>query len=553
MNNLLEEIPINIRNQYQLLNLLAEGYRSLSKALMEYIDNSFDSADDFFEENGRYKRDVKIKIIIDRNRNRILIRDNCSGMNLETIRGLANSINESVKKRKEQKRAWVNGQFGLGAHAYRFFAQVLIVASKEIDGSQLAISIDRDSPNASLMRLRDFNLQPSGTLVELHDIDANQMKSLNPKELKKEVERYFELLLTRNVEIKIVDGNEEYICQPFDYDIVEGISIKKIINSWERGQSTITVLTEKGIAVNLKVCSQKIDRPPFFSRKGRKINNIANMNSFISKTAHRKKVWENYYLTGYIEVGENLEPVLTRDDFLGGRGRMQERTAIYNEIIKLEDEIYKAIETINKNRSDESFKHLASTLTDLLSELAKEEELRLRYQDEGSKTKKEPSRNVIEDPASLEQYEVFIHGGNGDGGEKGRVKIINAISNDDGDLKGRKISPEKEGIRIEFSTLPSEQRSHYGDGIITIFTYHEDFKDRKGKEELEQMIITARLASYLSAVISSEYKEVFYQQKKLEPNRKTVLDEQIDFIFRFEQRMKDLINHPLDSIGTFKK
>ncbi|MDD5569068.1 MAG: hypothetical protein PHG23_01480, partial [Candidatus Pacebacteria bacterium] len=74
MENHLEEIPIVIKNQYVLLNLIAEGYKSLSKVLMEYIDNSLDSADDFFDDQtGHYSREVLVDIIIDRKNNTISI------------------------------------------------------------------------------------------------------------------------------------------------------------------------------------------------------------------------------------------------------------------------------------------------------------------------------------------------------------------------------------------------------------------------------------------------------------------------------------------------
>jgi len=134
-------------------------------------------------------------------------------------------------------------------------------------------------------------------------------------------------------------------------------------------------------------------------------------------------------------------------------------------------------------------------------------------------------------------------------------KPIPATPSLEGNLFGQKTENEKEGIKIDFSTLQVEakdKRSAYGDGVITIFANHPDFINRRGSNELEQTRITPRLSTYLAAVISSEYKAVFYQQKKLEPqlNSKKILEEQIDFIFRFEQKMKDLVNLPIDSIGS---
>lgn len=549
--NVLEKIPINIRNPHQLLNLIAQGYKSINKALMEYIDNSFDSADEFFGETSLYSRNVHVDLTIDRDNNSISILDNCNGMDLEKIKSLADSINDSSEKRRlSQKRPWVNGQFGLGAHAYRFFAQEIRVISKIEASRHVAISIDRDDSNANLIDPTTKIPTESGTLVRILDIDKTEMKRLNPLDLKRDIETYFEMLLNRNVTIKIHSDNNVLICERFDYSSLEGIPIERTIQSWRRGTAIVNVSKpEDGILVRLKVCKQKVDRPPFFSRKGRRINYISHMDSFIRKTEHRKKVWENYYLTGYIEVGNNLEPIITRDDFAGGKGKTAQRSGIYEEIVRIEDDIYKAIEEVNRNRSDETLRNLASVLTDLLSEIAKMEEMKIRYESLKGKSHEQPLIHVTMDPEGVDTFEI-----GGDGGTKQGVKPITttAVPDEESNLMGRKKEHDKPGIRIEFSTLPiseGDRRTHYGDGTITIFTNHPDFANRVGHGDLEQIVITPRLANYLAAIISSEYKEIFYSQKKLEPDRKKVLDEQINFIFMFEEKLKNYINQPIDKIG----
>lgn len=547
----IENIPISIKNQYRLLNLLAEGYKSLGKALMEYIDNSFDSADDFFGSKNAYGRKVEINVVIDRAERKISIKDNCEGMNTETLKGLANSINDSEKKRREQNRPWVNGQFGLGAHAFRFFAQKLLVVTKRKNGNQMAILIDKDDPDAHMVHVDRKDLGRSGTLIEICDIDKTHIKNLKPDELKLQIETYFEMLLRRNVDITVTDDNLQALCVPFDYEDVNGLTIQKEITSWKQGSAKVSVLEGDGIKVFLKVCANKLDRHPFFSRKGRRVNLIASMDSFISKTRHRKKVWENYYLTGYIEVGENLEPVITRDDFKGGKGFTQTRSGIYEEIVKLEDEIYDSIETINKNRSDETLKDLGKILTDILSNISNEEDLRLRYESKGGKNMTGEWTQVSPDPESKDEYEV---GKMGASKGKNRKNVIKARPNQNSHLFGKKVDGEKQGMRIDFNTLPvtaDEDRASYGDGVITIFASHPDFVGRRSGNELEQTRVTTQLINYIATVISGEYKEVFYKQKKLEPARKTILDEQINFIFLFEQKMERFINQPLDLLGKF--
>ena len=556
MSNVIKEIPITIKNQKVLLNLVSEGYKSVPKALMEYIDNAFDSADEIYNiEEQKYERDIKIIINIDRSKREITVKDNCQGMSDETLEGLANSINESQKKRKAQKRAWVNGQFGLGAHAFRFFAKELKVTSKQQYYSPISLSINRNNNSASKIKPNLVSLDPSGTLVELKEIDRYHMKNLKANKLKEYAEQYFEQLLNRNVEIVIFDDLKKFVCKPFDYESLTGYDIKKVIDSWKAGDITVTAPEDRKIIVNLKVCTDMVNKPPFFSRKGRIINQIGNLDSFIRMTSYKKKLWDSFYLTGYIEVQESLKPVVTRDDFLGGRGEQKTRSGVYSEIIKLEKEIYDAIDVINKDKNDKSLQSLASVLTDLLSKIALEDDLHLKYQAQGEDLTPEEKILFNPDPDGSDVFKV----GKGTSYKKiekpgSNEKIIKGSQSTSGEKKGIKQQRNKEGVKIEFSTLESpEVRSHFADGEITIFTTHPDFQNRRGltnKGELGSMRITARLANYLAAVISSEFKEVFYSQNKLEPDRKLILEEQIDFIFRFENMMKNFINQPLDSLGN---
>ncbi|MFA5009789.1 MAG: ATP-binding protein [Patescibacteria group bacterium] len=557
MNQILSSIPIVIKDQHTLLNRIAEGYQSIEKVLMEYIDNSLDSAEIIFDEDTkRYGRDISITVAIDRKNNTVSIRDNCEGMDKITVGGLANKVNESGKP--AQARAWVTGRFGLGIHAFRLVAQALEVTSQCKGAEPTAIVIDKDRREAELFKPTAVGLTPSGTLVQLCGVEKTRLKHLNPVELAKEIEIYFEGFLWRNLKIIVVDGDTSYACEPYDYEKLKGIEINEVITTWNAGKTRIIKPTERGIIVHLKICTEEgNNRAPYFACKGRRISYIPQLDSFIAKTEHRRKVWGHHLLTGYIEVQDNLEPVITRDDFAGGTGRQQNRTGIYEEVVKLEDKIHDAIEAVNNSKSDESFRNLASRLTDILSDLAKEEELNLRYQQNGDKNKKGEKEPITPDPNGLD-YKVdkkIIYDGPGPIHPNPHKEIINAISDPDGSVEGTKIEKEKQGIRIEFSQLPSPLRTHYGDSVITIFVKHKDFQDRKGDTQLAElgsMKITARLANYLAAIISSEFKEVFYQQKHIEPPRADILNQQIDFIFKMEDRMKDFIDKPLQSIGIIK-
>ncbi len=557
-----ELIPIEIKNQSGLLNKLASGYNTLSRTLMEYIDNSFDSADDFFDEESQtYTRSFSIDINIDKHKNRISITDNCVGMSKEALTRLASEIHDSQKLKNQKKGSWVNGQFGLGAHAFRLFSANMAVTSKQSGGEQWSIYIDRSKDNAEIYQHPHEIIDDSGTVVELGDIDKQQMKNMSMSELKNDIENHFEMLLRRNVSIRISDGINEVKCEPFNYDDVEGIPIKASINSWQVNGATTNVSGDKGVEVHLKVTKTPLNRSVYFSGKGRKISGVLDLPSFknyVNNYGKKRNVWSNPLLTGYIEVGSNLQPRVTRDDFEPQIGK---RTAIYDEISKLEDEIFEAIQKEMQNKQDEGMKTLGSALTDILSKLAKEDTLNLRKLDESNQKNPEFDNTPVQFDPNDEGGSLF----NTEGGiivdpnpnppvpdPQPLTEETRGNPDPNGEKTGTPAKPQKQGMQIEFMSVGDSERAMYGDGVIYIFTEHPDFKNRVGRTrggELGSAKVTPRLANYLSAVISSKYKEQFYQQKKLEPERDKVLEEQIEFIFRFENLMQSFIDQSLDKIG----
>jgi hypothetical protein len=553
-----EQIPITIQNPNELLNLLSQGYGTLSRTLMEYVDNAFDSADDFFdEEEQRYSRDVDIEVNLDRNKGRIIISDNCVGMNKDILKRLANEVNNSNKK--DKNRSWVNGQFGLGAHAYRLFAKNLTVTSKQKGENGVKIYIERSSSEAALFDNYSTSeiKSESGTIVEIGNIDKIELRNLTIDQLKTDIETHFEMLLKRNVSITITDGTKKVKCEPFDYDQIEGISIIKTISAWENRGIKTTVSSEKSIVLNLKVCKESKNRSVYFTSRGRRIANVLDLKSFKNyvnaNNPERRSIWSNILLIGYIDVKDNLSPVIHRNDF----ERTNLRTAIYAEIIKFSEEIFDAIQKEMQNKNDDGMKALGTALTDILSKLAREDSMNLRKIGEiGSEQLKIPQNTMFDFDDNGD--EIFIElGGDNNSSDAiidpgGRTIQTQGTSNPEGLRSGMPSKPRKRGIKIDFMSIPSEERATYRDNVIYIFTDHPDFQNRVKKThggELASLRITARLANYLAAIISSKYKEQFYQQKKLEPERDKVLDEQIDFIFRFENLMQPFIDQRLDKIG----
>jgi hypothetical protein len=78
-------------------------------------------------------------------------------------------------------------------------------------------------------------------------------------------------------------------------------------------------------------------------------------------------------------------------------------------------------------------------------------------------------------------------------------------------------------------------RSRFLDGTIYINVGHQDFDDRVGYSRQGGLKLNERLVSYLAGVVSSHYKDVYYDRYKNQPDRRDQLfDEQVDFICRLE-------------------
>jgi hypothetical protein len=277
-------------------------------------------------------------------------------------------------------------------------------------------------------------------------------------------------------------------------------------------------------------------------------------NYVINNNPKQRNTWANILLTGYIDVKDNLRPIVHRNDFEA----TWKRTAIYAEIMKFNEEIFEAIQKEMQNKTDEGMKTLGDALTDILSKLAREDAMNLRKIDESSnKTNRRPQDTMF-DPDENGEEVFMISGGNRNLSEQldipcDRTTRTKGTSSQTGSQTGTPSRPKKSGLQIVFMLMSSEDRATYNDGVIYIFTDHPDFQARVKKTHGGEMKITARLANYLAAIISSKYKEQFYQQKKLEPERDKVLDEQIDFIFRFENLMQKFIDQRLDKIGEITK
>src|SRR5262249_46005057 len=129
------------------------------------------------------------------------------------------------------------------------------------------------------------------------------------------------------------------------------------------------------IEVHLKVSDVEVPgRTARFFARGRRINEAADIKSFISKSTYRTSVWGHPHLLGYIEVGEIVRPTITRDEFVKGKGRK----TLYEAVLELEEEIREALNRVNEAHHDTTLNRLEDVLRDVLEKMSREDRLRLR-------------------------------------------------------------------------------------------------------------------------------------------------------------------------------
>jgi len=558
-------MSIKVKVSPRIVNSIAKMYQSTSRIFMEYIDNSLDSAEKLFEVNGlAYPYKILINIKIDPEEKSVTFEDNCAGMDSNNLLRIVESIGDSDKKAD----FITNGQFGFGIHAYAACSENIEVSTLTINSDFLyKIKIDRtayteDGKISDLIEIpRDKFDFKSGTIVKLSGFDNDWWKEITVQDLKDEIEKHFEQLLARDMlEIRIIYGNKEEICQSFNYDSFLGTKIERDIEelSIERSGVITKKTCEIPIKIYLKITEDIIpNKRPIFINKGRRIEEAHTIKSFRAKSKYKTSLWAHNNLTGYIEVGGLLSPTLPRDDF----ERSSNRQMIYEEIVKMEDEVYEILQEINKQSEDANMGKLEDLLSSALSKLARQDYMRFK-----TEIIKGDDINFTEGEDSDLIFKKKKSGGKGQEETKDHQTKDVPISEtqDESDLKGKER--KKSGFNVEFSDREQKKadgtliRSDFIEGgAIVIYKSHPDFQGRVKRTYQGEMKITERLVSYLASEISIQYKDKFFAVKGKQPevqaimnHRKDLFIDIIDFAYKFEHILQPFVGMnllTLEAIG----
>ena len=571
----------------QIILNISSLYNDVNRIFLEYIDNSLDSAEELFDHTkNSYSRPISIELNLKgstHKNGKIIISDNCIG--IESLDDVCGNIGNSQKK----NQAFLNGQFGYGIFSFMAACSNLEVISKTDKKDAYKMNIPRDSFKKE--NLEDLYLADkiktqydnnSGTRVELSGFDQNSWKDIDIPKITSEIENHFEQLIKRkNLSICIVHNDQRYFCKSFNYDEIEGPVWQKSITklSVGRGNRRRILTLSRPVDIFLKLAeNKKLDRYPIFIKNGRRIDEVKSTRGFKSK--HKTDLWAHPKLTGYIDVGNNLDPNIARKGFRNN----EKSTAIFSSLIDLENEIYEFIDLANQDQSEKHYSALEDYLNKALSSLAKIDNMNFRKEflkgDQeslaggGSGGEREIVKGGAKDYGSNinTNGDGFGFGENeGEGFKFGDLKENgDSIGNGDGegasdnndgfmdenDFKGN--SKKRSGFNIKLvqrepDTNQKDQlvRSQIIGGDIEVFIKHPDFASRVDKKRNGEDKISQRLITYLAGEITVHYKDAFYEKNKINNEySKYQLEELVEFIYKFEDLLKDLKNKNLSDITT---
>ncbi len=474
-------IDLQISDPVTMLNEVARRYETTERVLMEYVDNSLDDAEMLYRaHNQTYPYDIRIEVRLDLEQRAVTVLDNCRGMTKEVLERTVRNVGESHKR----GLPWVNGRFGFGVHSFRATAETLHFFTCHPNSPPLTLELSRYQHQGIKEARRSTEPFPTetGTIVTIGDFDPDWFEHVSVESIKQEIERHFDRLLARpglTVTVQAA-GGEPVRCQPFAYEHLPGQEIRRTLVVEDGGEAF-------PIEVYLKIARNKATAPPlsFFAR-GRRVNEPADIKSFIRKSVYKSSVWGHPHLLGYIDVGEVVEPTITRHDFV----RTRRRQLFYEAVLSLEKEIRLALAQVSETEQAATFDHLESALGQVLTGVARQD---------------------------WQQFKP-------DGAEPDQPQELN--------------------LNIKFIDFPSTgqeqpKRSYLAGQTITINLAHPDFKERLAYTRQGQPKISDRLGAYVAALITRHYKDQFYHTGGTAPDhREALFDEQLDFTFRLESAIR---------------
>lgn len=339
-----DHAKLRIKDQSALINAIAGTYKDLYRACMEYIDNAVDAA---CVVTSGGKPSVRIDVLVDVTRREIIIRDNAGGMSPKELKNLLESIGESSKKAVP----WANGQFGFGVHAFRAFGSEVQFTSRTRGGVPHRLTINRaltEHDSVPLHELPIDDMAQGVTEVRIGQFDKGVFRKHSAVErLRAEIELHFQdVLAASGVEIRVGRlGDPTEACQPFDHSALPGIEFRRDLFLGGDG-------SQQPIRIDMKLLEEvargQCVRVTAKRRRIAALSDLASFRGHCRKAQRDVSVWHDPCLVGVVELGEAIQPNLTRDDLKQTNATFE----LYEALMEFQAEIENVItERRHKKRS----------------------------------------------------------------------------------------------------------------------------------------------------------------------------------------------------------
>jgi len=367
------------------LKMVGAGFEAkggTSLMLTEAVENGVDAIIKFNQLHSK-KVDGKIKVIIDKSKNRILVTDNGTG--ILDIRHVCEKPFDSIKELDDTQ----TGKFARGLQGFRAFCDNLTYLTKRcaenipkeeknsikstIAFSETAeIEFQHSTSTAKVMYIpnsdfKEYSNFEHGTIAIYENWKKGVFEAFNVKILLRRLQHHFgELIRSGKIEISVVldEGKiqgigpvqiKEQLVEPRDYSAMNPISVQPISYKNEK-------IGKRGeIKFNLFLCEKGArDRwnYPYLLWKGRPVGDgfIAEIDEF-----SENPLWANKFLTGYI-ICDFCEINPLRLALETG----EERDFLFTELRKTEKILEKRVKEYSKGVYELK---LQKQVTDLVKEL----------------------------------------------------------------------------------------------------------------------------------------------------------------------------------------
>jgi hypothetical protein len=582
-------MAIKLHISPRIIPSISTLYNDVNRIFMEYVDNSIDSADQYWysQEKLGYERPIEIRVHISGHSYKdgmVTISDNCYG--ITNFTKVVESIGDSDKK----SQRFTNGQFGFGIFSFMAACDSLDVSSKEKEKEALHLALCKslfDEKRVEDVKinepdtLKKFPVE-SGTIMRLSDFDKDHWKTISAKILKEEIEKHFERILSRkNLSVIVIDENgSENVCEAFDYNKFDGEVYEDYIEHLDleggrRFKTLETITIKPPVHIYLKMTKGlSLNKPTVFVSKGRRICEVKEVKSF--KSQHRNDIWGHPIVTGFIDLGDLLGPTIARNDFKSDKNSK----ALFQELIAIEEAVSEFVRRANQHTEDRHYQQLEDVLNQALSKLARQ--YSMKYRTDYLTGKKVGLAGGGLGMGAGDDFGDIVPG---DGDEiinpddtKEPVDDGTGLTDDSGKLPSDNVGGEnpkneekpndnefagdpkkRSGFNIRITegepqkdeTTGKLLRSMYDGDSIIIYKNHPDFQARVSHSRGGETKITERLISYLSSEITVHYKDLFYkkQQNGQPEYNKAMFEGMVEFIYSFENMLQDFQGKNLSELS----